>query len=75
MDTIDVTPTWGEVGLLHHRLVMSKELKALQMMHPEVAKAFALAQAYTAIAKRLPDELRTEAKQIVAVELKKQGIE
>ena len=37
---IDVTPTWGEIGLLFWRLAMSGERAAVQEMRGEVARAF-----------------------------------
>lgn len=38
---LDVTPTWGEIGLLFWRLAMSGERAAVQEMRGEVARAFA----------------------------------
>ena len=39
METIDLTPTWGEIGLLYVRLAESGETKALTEMRGEHARA------------------------------------
>ena len=73
METIDLTPTWGEIGLLYVRLAESGETKALTEMRGEVARAFAASQALTAIMGDLPAELRDRARIIIGEELAKQG--
>lgn len=73
MKTIDLTPTWGEIGNMYTRLAESKEVKAIQGMRSEVARAFAAAQALQTIQSQLPDELNELACKVVADEMKKQG--
>src|SRR3546814_20582977 len=73
METIDLTPTWGEIGLLYVRLAESGETKALTEMRGEVARAFAASQALTAIMGDLPAELRDRTRIIIGEELAKQG--
>ncbi|MBD8483917.1 hypothetical protein [Pseudomonas coleopterorum] len=72
--TIDLTPTWGEIGNIYTRLATSNEQKALEAMHGEAARAFAAAEALQQIQAQLPDDLREIACRIMAVELAKQGI-
>src|SRR3546814_15249991 len=73
METIDLTPTWGEIGLLYVRLAESGETKALTEMRGGVARAFAASQALTAIMGDLPAELRDRTRIIIGEELAKQG--
>ena len=70
---IDVTPTWGEIGLLFIRLAMSKELGALEAAKPEFAKAFALAASMVAIHGTLNDTQRATVAETMRLELIKQG--
>lgn len=72
--TIDLTPTWGEIGNIYTRLAASNEQKALEGMRSEAARAFAAAEALQQIQAQLPDELRDIACRVMAVELAKQGI-
>lgn len=72
--TIDVTPTWGEVGNIYARLAETGERNAARAMHADLAKAFAFAEAFKVILPQLPAELREAAKDIVRIELRKQGI-
>lgn len=72
-ETIDVIPTWGEVGNVYRRLVESAETKAAKAMGPEIAKALAAAQALTAIQPTLTIEQAAEVRHVMAVELAKQG--
>jgi hypothetical protein len=72
--TIDLTPTWGEIGNIYTRLAASNEQAALSQMHSEAARAFAAAEALQQIQAQLPDELREIACSVMAVELAKQGI-
>jgi hypothetical protein len=73
--TIDMTPTWGEVGLFVRRLVFSNEEKALQHIWPEVARAFASAQALNAVLSNLSQEQQDVVSRIMDEELRKQGFE
>ena len=70
---IDLTPTWGEIGLLFIRLAMSKETRALDAAKPEFAKAFALASAMVAINGTLSETQRAIVSETIRLELIKQG--
>lgn len=72
--TIDLTPTWGEIGNVYTRLAASNEQKALEGMKSEVARAFAAAEALQQIQQHLPDDLREIACKVMAAELAKQGV-
>lgn len=72
VDTIDMTPTWGEMGTLLCRLVRSNEVKALKTMWPEVAKAFAMAQAAKEVMPTLHPDTQATMRQIMQDELRKQ---
>lgn len=73
MNTIDVTPTWGEWANLYRRLAESGEANAIRELRQDFARAFAAAQALQTIQSRLPDDLNELACKIVADEMKKQG--
>lgn len=73
MQTIDMTPTWGEIGTLYVRLAESGEVKALAGMRREAARAFAAAQALLAIQDELPGELQERVAEIMRAEMQKQG--
>ena len=64
-ETIDMTPTWGEIGQLMIRLALSKETKAFKAGQSEVARAFAMAQAYTVLYNELTPEQRQRARAII----------
>lgn len=72
-NTIDMTPTWGEIGYFYARLAASNEQKAMEPMRSEVARAFAAAEALGQIQKHLPADLRETVSKVMAVELAKQG--
>ncbi|MFC3715192.1 hypothetical protein ACFONC_03380 [Luteimonas soli] len=72
-NTIDMTPTWGEIGNVFRRFVESRETKAAMAMAPEIAKALAAAQALTAIQPTLTPDQATQVRHVMAVELAKQG--
>lgn len=59
LETVDISPTWGDVGNVFMRFAMSKEVKALHEMRGEVAKAFASAEALTALQGTLTSEQRS----------------
>lgn len=42
---VDIEPTWADVCLLIVRLAVSGEVKAIEAMRPDIAKAFAAAEA------------------------------
>lgn len=71
--TIDMTPTWGEIGLLYTRLAESREVKAIREMRPDVARAFAAAQALQMIQASLTDAQRAMVVKTLTAELAKQG--
>ncbi|SON76129.1 conserved hypothetical protein [Xanthomonas citri pv. fuscans] len=71
--TIDLTPTWGEVGNLIRRLIQGGETATVEQMDVDIARAFAAAQALQAIQKDLPDDLREIACAVVEAEMTKQG--
>ena len=71
--TIDLTPTWGEVGNILRRLIQGGETKAIEKMDVDLARAFAAAQALQAIQKDLPDDLREKACAVINAEMTKQG--
>lgn len=71
--TIDVTPTWGEIGLLFYRLATSKEVAAIKAGHSEFARAFALAQAVVVLKPTLTDEQQALLAKVITEELTKQG--
>ena len=72
--TIALTPTWGEIGNIVIRLMLTGETAALEHMRTEVARAFAAAEALQQIQAKLPDELSEFACSVMAAELAKQGI-
>lgn len=71
--TIDLTPTWGDIGLLITRLALSKEVRAIEAARPEIARAFALASALVAINDTLTDEQQALVSAAVDLEMRKQG--
>ncbi|EFH6694735.1 hypothetical protein GNY16_20305 [Escherichia coli] len=71
--TIDLTPTWGEIGNIVRRLIKGGETKAIEKMDVDLARAFAAAQALQAIQNDLPDELREKACAVINAEMTKQG--
>lgn len=72
--TIDLTPTWGEIGNVYTRMAETGEHAAAREMHSEAARAFAFAEAFKTIHASLPADLRELAKATIGVELRKQGI-
>jgi len=72
--TIDLTPTWGEIGNIVIRLMLTGETGALEHMRTEVARAFAAAEALQKIQAQLPDDLSELACKVMAAELAKQGV-
>jgi hypothetical protein len=71
--TIDMTPTWGQIGAMYVRLAESKEVKAIRAMRSEVARAFSAAQALQAIHSTLTDEQSAIVAKTITDELTKQG--
>lgn len=71
--TIDLTPTWGEIGNIVRRLIQGGETPALEKMGVDLARAFAATQALQAIQNELPDDLREKACAVIEAEMTKQG--
>ena len=65
---IDVTPTWGEIGLLFWRLAMSGERAAVQEMRGEVARAFAGMEVLSRIKSTLTPEQKAVFDEVWKVE-------
>lgn len=73
MKTIDLTPTWGEVGNIVWRIAASNEQAALGHMHSEFARAFAMAEVFTKLYDSLTDAQKDQASKVLVEELTKQG--
>lgn len=72
-ETIDLTPTWGEMGNLYARLAESGERDAAKALRSEVARAFAAAQALKAITASLTNDQKSIVAKTLTDELSKQG--
>jgi|GEM_PF-2631617 len=72
--SINMEPTWGEVGNLLFAFALSGEKNAVQSMRPIVAKAFAGAEALKALVPQLTDEQRILVKKVMADEMAAQGV-
>jgi hypothetical protein len=72
-ETIDLTPTWGELGNTLWRFVVSGETDALKTQHHDYARAFAAAQAFQEIQYTLDDEQMERATAVFHAEMEKQG--
>lgn len=70
--TIDLTPTWGEFGLMYARFAESGELATVSKLRPELAKAMAAAQALLELGETLTPEQRVLRDQVLQQELGKQ---
>jgi len=75
MRTIDMTPTWGEIGLLTWRLIVSQEIPALQAYRSEIARAFAMAEALNQLGAQLSEQQLGERDRIISAEMRKQGVQ
>jgi hypothetical protein len=73
MKTINLTPTWGEWGNVLYCLAISSAEKSLKNLRPDMAKAFAAAEAYRKIQHKLPEDLAAEADAVFRAEMAKQG--
>lgn len=73
MRTIDLTPTWGEVGNIVWRIAVSNEQAAMSHMHSEFARAFAMAEVFTKLYDSLTDAQKDQASKIICEEMTKQG--
>lgn len=70
--TIDITPTWGEVGNIYMRFAESGEREAARAYRDQAAKASAFAEAFKTIHPDLPPELLEKADAAFRAELRKQ---
>lgn len=71
METIDMSPSWGEWGILYLRLAYSNEQKAIRHLQPDMAQCFATMQAYNKLVGTLPPELYAQFEAIRLEELAK----
>lgn len=71
--TIDLTPTWGEVGNIVKAMVQRRQWAALEQLMPDLARALACAQALTVVSRTLTDAQQAEVARILAAEVGKQG--
>ncbi len=68
---IDLTPTWGEVGLLFWRLAQSGERKAMDEMRSDFAKAWAALEVVKQLLPTLTPEQREVFDRLWEAERKK----
>ena len=73
IDSIDLTPTWGEWANIYRRLADSKEVRALKCLAADHARAMSAAQALQAITSTLTDEQQRIVATTMTAELTKQG--
>jgi phosphopantetheinyl transferase (holo-ACP synthase) len=73
IETIDITPTWGEIMQQYIRFAESGEKKVVLQLRSEVAKAAAAAQALHEIRLSLTDEQTVKVNAVVLRELAKMG--
>lgn len=71
--TVDLTPTWGEIGNMYARFAECGEVRVIRAMRPDVARALAAAQALQAIALTLTHAQGDLVAKTITVELNKQG--
>ena len=69
--TIDITPTWGEIGLLMTRLALSNERAALKAGQGEIARAYGMAEALSDVWGDLTEAQRAKAGAIIEAEAAK----
>ena len=70
-ETIDMTPTWGEIGLLMTRLALSNERRALKAGQGEIARAYGMAEALAQLWGELTGAQRARAGAIIEAEAAK----
>ncbi|WP_025135237.1 hypothetical protein [Achromobacter sp. DH1f] len=73
MNTIDVTPTWGEWANMYATFAASGERKVCKGLRADLAKMAAAAQALNEIRAELPEHLQDRASRCLVAELQKQG--
>lgn len=74
MDTIDITPTWGEWANMYAALAASGEGAACKALRKGLAKMAAAAQALQSVLRELPDDLADRVSRTLCAELEKQGV-
>ncbi|WP_313465319.1 hypothetical protein [Achromobacter sp.] len=73
MQTIDITPTWGEWANVYASLAASGEGAACKALRADLAKMAAAAQALKDIRADLPEHLQDRVSHCLGAELGKQG--
>lgn len=73
MKAIDLTPTWGEFGGIVKHLIVSEEGAALKHLLPDMARAFAMAEALKSVLDTLDDRQHDIVTRVWAEELTRQG--
>lgn len=71
-DTLDLTPKWCEVAVIYARVMLSPEWQALETGWPDVARAFAAADALQEVLPTLPQEVRQRVQAKLTESLKYQ---
>ena len=69
---VDLTPSWGEFGLLYARFAESGERDAVAKLRLDLAKAMAAAQALLELADSLTPEQCQRREQVMRREMAKQ---
>lgn len=72
VNTIDITPTWGEWANIYCRFAETGETKAVRELRADFAKVAAAAQALNAIRATFTDEQAAIVSKTVTAELEKQ---
>ena len=74
METINLTPTWGEWGNIYRNIAESSDQgKVLKQLAPDLARALASCQALNAIRGTLTPEQEATVARVLTEELTKQG--
>ena len=74
VNTVDLTPTWGEIGVIVRRLAFDgKQQTAVKKIWPEAARAFAAAEALQRLMTLLSDDQKSVVANTLVQELGKQG--
>ena len=73
VNTIDITPTWGEWANVYRRFAESGETKAVRELRADFAKAMAAAAALNAIRSTFTDAQAEIVSKTVTAELSQQG--
>lgn len=71
--TVDVTPTWGEVGRIYEILAKDENHKALKPLHKEKSRAFAMAQGLKVIWDTLTPAQQKDASDAIEADMRVQG--